>query len=84
MELQAWHVFKWICLNFLENFKSPSYQEDVAELLVAYKRASHVFAKHFLYLHLEFFPENLGAVSDEHDKKFYQDIQAMKESYQGV
>ena len=51
---------------------------------MAYKGASHVFAKHFLYLHLGFFPENLGSVSDEHDERFYQDIQAMKESYQGV
>ena len=51
---------------------------------MTYKGALHVFAKHFLYLHLEFFPENLGAVSDEYGERFHQDIQAMEESYQGV
>ena len=39
---------------------------------------------HFLHLYLEFFPENLGAVSDKRGEKFYQDIQTMKEKYQGV
>ena len=39
---------------------------------------------HFLHLHLEFFPENLGAVSDKQSKRFHQGIQAMEERYQGV
>ena len=29
---------------------------------------------HFMHLHIAFFPESLGAVSDEHGEKFYQDI----------
>ena len=39
---------------------------------------------HFLHLQLELFPENLGAVDDDQDKRFHQDIQAIKERYQGV
>lgn len=38
---------------------------------------------HFLYSHLEFFPENLGAVSDEHGERFHQDIIVMEKRYQG-
>ena len=38
---------------------------------------------HFLHSHLEFFPENLGAVSDEQGERFHQDIQAMEERYKG-
>ena len=34
---------------------------------------------HFFYLHLEFFSENLGALSNEQGERFHQDIQAMKE-----
>ena len=34
-------------------------------------------------LPLEFFPENLGEVSDEHGERFHQDILAMKKQYQG-
>ena len=38
---------------------------------------------HFLHSHLNFFPENLGAVSDEQGERFHQDIQAMEARYQG-
>jgi hypothetical protein len=38
---------------------------------------------HFLESHLDFFPENLGEVSDEHDERFNQDIMAMEKRYQG-
>ena len=83
LELRAWHAFKWICSDFMENFKSSSYQEGVAELLAAYKEMGcHMSVKmHFLHSHLEFFPENLGAVSDEQGERFHQDIQAMEERY---
>jgi hypothetical protein len=36
----------------------------------------------FLDFHLDFFPENLGAVSDEHGERFHQDISTMKQRYQ--
>ena len=86
LELQAWHASKWICSNFLGNFKSKSYQEGVAELLATYKEMGCRMSlkMHFLHSHLEFFPENLGAVSDEQGKRFHQDIQAMEERYKGV
>ncbi len=38
---------------------------------------------HFLHFHLAIFPKNLGAVSDEQGERFYQDIQAMENRYQG-
>ncbi|GBM49431.1 Acetylcholinesterase-1 [Araneus ventricosus] len=38
---------------------------------------------HFLHSHLEFFPENLGSVSDEHGELFHQDISNMGVRYQG-
>jgi hypothetical protein len=33
--------------------------------------------------HLDFFPENLGTVSDEHGERFLQDIYNMEKRYQG-
>jgi len=36
------------------------------------------FKIHFLELHLNFFPENLGKVGEEHGKRFHQDIMAME------
>jgi hypothetical protein len=37
---------------------------------------------HFLDCHLDFFPENLGAISDEHGERFHQDISNMGKQYQ--
>jgi len=37
----------------------------------------------FLDSHLDFFPENLGEVSDEHGERFHQDIMPMEKRYQG-
>lgn len=38
---------------------------------------------HFLDSHLNFFPENLGAVSDEHGERFHQELSAMESRYKG-
>ena len=38
---------------------------------------------HFLFSHLDEFPENLGTVSDEQGERFHQDIKVMEERYQG-
>jgi hypothetical protein len=38
---------------------------------------------HFLDSHLDFFPENLGAVSDELRERFHQDIYNMEKRYHG-
>ena len=32
---------------------------------------------HFLYSHLNFFYENMGALSNEYDERFHQDISQM-------
>jgi len=38
---------------------------------------------HFLDFRLDFFPENLGAVSDVHGERFHKDISTIKKRYQG-
>jgi hypothetical protein len=38
---------------------------------------------HFLHSHLDFFRENLGAVSEEQGEMFHQDIQMMEKRYEG-
>jgi len=38
---------------------------------------------HFMELHLDFLPENLGEVSDKHSKRFHQDIMTVEKWYQG-
>lgn len=38
---------------------------------------------HFLFSHLDFFPENLGAESDEHGERFHQDMATIERRYHG-
>ncbi|GBM55237.1 hypothetical protein AVEN_31542-1 [Araneus ventricosus] len=38
---------------------------------------------HFLDSHLDYFPENLGAVIEESGERFHQDIKEMERRYQG-
>lgn len=37
---------------------------------------------HFLHFYLDYFPSNLGDVSEEQGEKFYQDIKEMERRYQ--
>ena len=85
IELRAWKAFKWLCANFLGNKKSPSFKRGVENLLEAYKEMGCQMSLkiHFLHSHLDFFPANLGAVSDEQGVRFHQNIQAMEARYQG-
>ncbi|CAG9831070.1 unnamed protein product [Diabrotica balteata] len=39
---------------------------------------------YFLDSHVDYFPENLRAVSKELEARFYQDIKEMKRRYQGT
>lgn len=38
---------------------------------------------HFLFSHLDFFPENLGAESDEQGERFHQEMSEIEKRYQG-
>ena len=71
-ERNAWLSFKRICKDFLGNHKAANYQDVVQDLLTLYKAmgCNMSLKIHFLELHLDFFPENLGKVSDEHGENF--------------
>ena len=75
-ERNAWLLFKRICKDFLGNHKAVNYQDVVQDLLTSYKATGcNMSLKiHFLELHLDFFPGNLGEDSDEHDERFHKDI----------
>jgi hypothetical protein len=85
VELAAWTAFKGVCSNLLGNNKADNYQEIVKRLLQSYEAmgCNMSLKIHFLHPHLDFFPQNLGAVSDEHGERFHQDISVMEKRYQG-
>lgn len=84
-EKAAWKAFKNVCENFLGNRRAENYRDLVEHLLVTYRNLNcNMSLKiHFLHSHLDFFPSNLGDVSDEHGERFHQDILHMEKRYQG-
>ena len=36
-----------------------------------------------MHSHLDFFPENMGAISDEHGERFHQDIATIEKKFKG-
>jgi len=81
----AWKSFKSVVNFFLGNREAPKYCKIEGELLQSYQdMGCNMFLKiHFLDSHLDFFPGNLGAVSDEQGERFHQDISALEMRYQG-
>lgn len=84
-EKSAWLSFKTVIQNFLGNKKADNYEILVARMLLAFRElgCNMSLKVHFLFSHLDRFPLNLGAVSDEQGERFHQDFKTMEERYQG-
>ncbi|GBL73051.1 hypothetical protein AVEN_128213-1 [Araneus ventricosus] len=84
-ERKAWESFKLVITSFLGNKKDPNYKSIVEEIIKNFKilGCSISLKVHFLDSHLDYFPENLGAVSEEQGVTFHQDIKEMERRYQG-
>jgi hypothetical protein len=71
--------------DFLGNKKAENYEEIIKELITHYCKMGHPTLKiHFLHSHLNFFPQNFGAVSDEQERDFTRIyLLTMEKRYQG-
>ncbi|KAJ8684676.1 hypothetical protein QAD02_020469 [Eretmocerus hayati] len=83
IELETWRSIKDVITNFLGNRKSENHQILVDKMLSNLKMmgVNMSLKIHMMDSHLDFFPENLGAVSDEHGERFHQDIAEMEKRY---
>ena len=68
MEKAAWKSFKIVTTNFMVSHKAEKCRDVVVALVHSYKAmgCNMSLKVHFLDSHLDFFPENIGAVSNEH------------------
>ena len=84
-EKNGWIAFSQIVNNFLGNTKSLKCKKIVQNLLDNFhKLVCNMSVKiHFLHSHLEYFPEDLGALSEEQGERFYLDIKIIEKRYQG-
>ena len=76
---------KNVTTSFLGNHKAENNRDMVADLVQSYKavECNMSIKVHFLDSHLDFFPEDFGAMGDEHGGRFHQDISTMEKWYQG-
>ena len=85
VELTAWNSFVEVVHNFLGNHKSDDYENLVRQMIRNFQALGcRMSVKlHFLDSHLDYFPANLGAYSEEQGERFHQDITSMEKRYQG-
>ena len=85
VELEAWKAFALVVRNFLGNNKARNYAELVNNMLIAFRNlgCNTSIKMHYLFSHMDQFPENLGSMSDEQGERFYQDLKKMETRYQG-
>ncbi|GBL83795.1 hypothetical protein AVEN_132680-1 [Araneus ventricosus] len=84
-EKEAWDSFKDVVHRVLENTKDPLYKTNVQRMLTAYEaqRCKMSLKVQFLHSHIDHFPENLGAYSEEQGERFHQDVSDIERRYQG-
>ena len=85
VESAVWCSYVSVVREFLRNTKASIYRYLVDVMLRNFQAlGSRMSVKlHYLFSHLDYFPENLGNVSEEQGKRFHQDIKMMQETYQG-
>ncbi len=66
-EASVWRAFVDVVQNFLGKHKSENYKDLVSNLISTFRDigANMSIKMHFLFSHLDRFPENLGDMSDE-------------------
>jgi hypothetical protein len=80
---RAWYDFWLLATNFMGNNKADNYNKRVENVLSSQKLGCNMSLKiFFLHYHQDIFPENYGALNDEHGECFITDISALQNTYQ--
>ena len=85
VELEAWKALVLVVKNLLGNNKARNYAELVNNMLTAFRNLSCNMSVriHYLFSHMDRFPENLVSMSDEQGERFHQDLKEIETRYQG-
>ncbi len=84
-EKNAWFSFKEVVYNFLGNYRDTKYETIVSTMLSHFRKLGCLMSLklHYLFSHLDYFPENVGAFSEEMGERFHQDLKEKERHYQG-
>lgn len=72
----TWHFFRRVSNEFLGNYRAPDYKKLIRGLIHGLRdmEANMSPKVHYLDSHLDLFPDNCGAFSDEHGEFFHQQL----------
>lgn len=84
-QLNVWEAFRDVVEHFLGNDRSPDYKVMVTRLLKGMEEngCNLSLKAHFLKSHLNDFPPNCGAFSDEQGEKIHQNLKFVEERFAG-
>jgi peroxiredoxin family protein len=79
VERNAWTAFKNVIEKLIGNHNDEDYENIVRIMFKNFHilGCNMILKVHFLFSHLNFFPKNLGVVSEEQGERFDQDINQM-------
>ena len=82
-ERRAWKALQEICSGLLGNNRAHNYKALVKELIKSFQLlgCNMSLKVHILHAHLDTFPENCGAVSDEQGERTHQTMKKMVKCY---
>ena len=85
VKLEAWKAFVLVVKNFFGNNKDRNYAQLVNNMLPAFRNLGCDMSvkMHYLFSHMDRFPENLVSKNDELGERFHQDLKEMETRYQG-
>jgi len=81
----AFEGIRKVCAGFLGNHRADNYKEIIRDMMTNFKDmgVNMSLKIHFLYDHMDYFPENCGAQSDEQGERFHKDIALIEERFKG-
>ena len=82
-EKRAWLAVQGVCTGLLGNHRAADYKERCKELIASFEKlgCNMSLKVHILNAHLDTFPVNCGAVSDEQGERTHQTMKKLVKAY---
>ena len=83
VDKKTWLSFVEVVSKFLGNTKDSDYKSIVENMLACFEALGCRMSLkvHFLHAHLDYFPQNLSVMSEEHGERFHKGIKSMETRY---
>lgn len=77
-EAPSWPIFAEVVQDFFGRHKIENYRYLVTTLVLTFHDISKTMGMHYLFSHLDSFPETFGDVSEEQGDRFHQGLKELE------